>query len=435
MNFKRKNAITLLVSIILISIVSGIFIYQPLWKKISNFRSWKLGLDLVGGSYLVYDIDLSDVEENDKNIVVKGLRDVIEKRVNLFGVSEPRVYTQKIKENQRLIVELAGAKDIDKAIAEIGETPVLDFREVSPVINSEDVSISKEGSTSTPLSLDLGTSTLSYIKTDLTGRYVKKAQIDFSQYTNEPLVFIEFTKEGAKIFEEITDRNVGKPLAIFLDNNLLTQPTVEQKIIGGKAQITGRFTREEAQTLVERFNAGALPAPITLVNQQTVSPTLGKNSLDKSIKAGIWGLLAVIVYMVIYYRKFGIVSSVSLLIYTTLVLGIFKIIPVTLTLSGIAGFILSIGIAVDANILVFERMKEELERGLVFSHAVEEGFKRAWSSIRDSNITTIISCIILFYLTSGFIQGFALTLLIGVLVSMFSAITITRTILRIFFKE
>jgi protein-export membrane protein SecD len=435
MNFKRKNAITLLVSIILISIVAGIFIYQPLWKKISNFRSWKLGLDLVGGSYLVYDIDLSDVEENDKSIVVKGLRDVIEKRVNLFGVSEPRVYTQKIKENQRLIVELAGAKDIDKAIAEIGETPVLDFREVSPVINSEDVSISKEGSTSTPLSLDLGTSTLSYIKTDLTGRYVKKAQIDFSQYTNEPLVFIEFTKEGAKIFEEITDRNVGKPLAIFLDNNLLTQPTVEQKIIGGKAQITGRFTREEAQTLVERFNAGALPAPITLVNQQTVSPTLGKNSLDKSIKAGIWGLLAVIVYMVIYYRKFGIVSSVSLLIYTTLVLGIFKIIPVTLTLSGIAGFILSIGIAVDANILVFERMKEELERGLVFSHAVEEGFKRAWSSIRDSNITTIISCIILFYLTSGFIQGFALTLLIGVLVSMFSAITITRTILRIFFKE
>ncbi|HMB17577.1 MAG TPA: protein translocase subunit SecD, partial [Candidatus Paceibacterota bacterium] len=263
----------------------------------------------------------------------------------------------------------------------------------------------------------------------------KGAQLGFSQYTNEPLVYIEFTKEGSKLFEDVTARNVGKPVAIFLDNNLLTQPTVQQKIIGGKAQITGNFNREEAQKLVERFNAGALPAPIELINQQTVSPTLGKNSLNKSIIAGILGFLAVILYMIAYYRKLGLFASISLFMYVSLVLGIFKIIPVTMTLSGVAGFILSIGIAVDANILVFERMKEELDRGLVFSHAVEEGFKRAWSSIRDSNITTIISCVILFYFTSGFVQGFALTLLIGVLVSMFSAITITRTILRIAAKE
>ncbi len=430
---KKKNSIAILFFIVLISIFAGVFVYQPAWKKVSSFRSWKLGLDLAGGSYLVYDIDLSDVNPSDHNTVVKGLRDVIEKRVNLFGVSEPRVYTQEINEDNRLVVELAGVKDVNKAIKEIGSTPVLDFREVAsqPGTVEAETATSSEGT----VSVDAGTSTISYTKTDLTGRYVKSAQLDFSQYTNEPLVYIEFTKEGSKLFEEITARNVGKPVAIFLDNNLLTQPTVQQKIIGGKAQITGNFNREEAQKLVERFNAGALPAPIKLINQQTVSPTLGKNSLNKSITAGILGFLAVILYMTAYYRKLGLFASASLLMYVSLVLGIFKAIPVTMTLSGVAGFILSIGIAVDANILVFERMKEELDRGLVFSHAVEEGFKRAWSSIRDSNITTIISCVILFYFTSGFVQGFALTLLIGVLVSMFSAITITRTILRIAAKE
>ncbi len=428
---KKKNSIAILFFIILISIFAGVFVYQPAWKNISSFRPWKLGLDLAGGSYLVYDIDLSDVNPSDHNTVVKGLRDVIEKRVNLFGVSEPRVYTQKINEDNRLVVELAGVKDVNKAIEEIGSTPVLDFREVANQPVETEATTSSEGT----VSVDAGTSTISYTKTDLTGRYVKGAQLGFSQYTNEPLVYIEFTKEGSKLFEDVTARNVGKPVAIFLDNNLLTQPTVQQKIIGGKAQITGNFNREEAQKLVERFNAGALPAPIELINQQTVSPTLGKNSLNKSIIAGILGFLAVILYMIAYYRKLGLFASISLFMYVSLVLGIFKIIPVTMTLSGVAGFILSIGIAVDANILVFERMKEELDRGLVFSHAVEEGFKRAWSSIRDSNITTIISCVILFYFTSGFVQGFALTLLIGVLVSMFSAITITRTILRIAAKE
>jgi preprotein translocase subunit SecD len=424
MEKKKKNAIIFLVFIALLSIVAGFFVYQP-DSKTDEWRPWKLGLDLAGGSYLVYEIDLSEVDDADQSTVVKGLRDVIEKRVNLFGVSEPRVYNQNVEGSHRLVVELAGIKDVNKAIEEIGTTPVLDFRE----LNNPEEAVSTMEATST------ATSTISYTRTELTGRYVKGAQLGFDQYTNESLVHIEFTKEGAKIFEEITGRNIGKPVAIFLDDELLTQPTVEQKITGGKAQITGKFTVEEAKNLVERFNAGALPAPVKLINQHTVSPTLGKDSLDKSIKAGIWGLLAVILYMIIFYRRLGIFASAALLMYVALVFGIFKIIPITLTLPGIAGIILSIGIAVDANVLVFERMKEERARGLVFSHAVEEGFKRAWSSIRDSNITTIISSVILFYFTSGFVQGFALSLLIGVLVSMFSAIVITRSLLRVFSKE
>lgn len=421
MRNKKKNAVAFLIFIVIVSVVAGIFVYQPAWDKISGWHPWKLGLDLDGGSYLVYEIDLSLIDSSDENSVVKGLRDVIEKRVNLFGVSEPRVYTQNVDDQSRLIVELAGVTDINRAIEEIGTTPILDFREVTPQVELS--------ATST------ASSTLAYNRTDLTGRYIKGAQLGFDQYTNEPLVHIEFTKEGSDLFEEITGRNVGKPVAIFLDNQLLTQPVVEQKITGGKAQITGKFTVEEARTLVERFNAGALPAPIKLINQHTVSPTLGHDSLDKSIKAGLWGLLLVIIYMIIFYRRLGVFASLALLMYVALVLGIFKLIPITLTLSGIAGIILSVGMAVDANVLVFERMKEERARGLVLSHAVEEGFHRAWSSIRDSNITTIISSVILFYFTSGFVQGFALALLIGVLMSMFSAITITRTLLRVFVKD
>ena len=422
---KKKNSVVLLVFIILVSIVAGFFVFQPFQEKGDESRSWKFGLDLVGGSYLVYEIDLSEVESYDKTTVVQGLRSVIEKRVNLFGVSEPRVYTQEAGDKHRLVVELAGIKDINKAINEIGAIPVLDFREVGELSEA-----SPSFATNT-----IATSSLVYTPTKLTGRYVKSAQLGFDQYTNEPLVYLEFTNEGADIFAELTARNIGKPVAVFLDGEVLTQPVVQQKITGGKAQITGQFTIDEAKQLVQRFNAGALQAPIKLINQHTVSPTLGQNSLDKSIKAGILGFLTVIVFMIIYYRKLGIFAAIALLIYAVLVLSIFKLIPITLTLSGIAGIILSIGIAVDANILIFERMKEEMKRGLIFSHAIEEGFRRAWSSIRDSNITTMISSVILFYFTSGFIQGFALALLIGVLVSMFSAIIITRTLLRVFARD
>ena len=246
---------------------------------------------------------------------------------------------------------------------------------------------------------------------------------------------MEFNNEGAEIFEEVTGRNVGQPLAIFLDNNLISAPVVSEKIAGGRAQITGRFTVAEAKQLVERFNAGALPAPIKLINQQTVGAALGQDSLQKMIRAGFWGTLAVMVFMALYYRWLGIFSAAALSIYVILTLAVFKFFSVTMTLAGIAGFILSIGMAVDANILIFERMKEELRSGASETAALADGFARAWTSIRDSNLTTMLMAVILFYFTSSFVKGFALTLFLGVLMSMFSAITVTRALLRVFMKQ
>ncbi|MEK7630311.1 MAG: protein translocase subunit SecD [Patescibacteria group bacterium] len=409
-----KKLAFVLTLLVFFSALAAFFDYDSLWQKFSSFRPWNLGLDLAGGSYLVYDIDLSKVSVSDRSSVVTGLRDVIEKRVNLFGVSEPKVYTEKSGDQNRLVVELAGVKDTNEAIKEIGATPFLDFREVAQ---------------------EEGTTTLKFTPTELNGRYVQSAQLNFDNLTRQPIVQIEFNSDGVALFEEITARNIGKPVAIFLDDSLIEMPTVREKISGGKAQISGQFTINSARQLIERFNAGALPAPIILVNQQTINSDFGKNSLDKAILAGALGTLAVIIFMLIYYRKLGVFSSVALLMYISLTLALFKILPVTMTLAGIAGFILSIGMAVDANILVFERTKEEIKRGLSLTAAIEEGFRRAWTSIRDSNISTMITAAVLYYFTSGFVKGFALTLFLGVVMSMFSAITITRTMLRVFLKN
>ncbi len=396
--------------IIVVAIAAGFFVY-PRWIG-AQWQPWHLGLDLVGGSHLVYQIDLSNVSSTDQSSVVAGLRDVIEKRINLFGVSEPQVYTAQSGNQAQLIVDLAGVKNVSDAINQIGQTPLLDFREV-------------EGS---------GTGT-QYIYTNLTGEYITGAQLQFDPTTGAPEVQISFNSEGTGIFEKMTAANVGKPLAIFLDNQLIEEPTVQEAIPDGKALISGNFTVDSAKLLVERFNAGALPAPITLITQQTVSPTLGANSLRNMIVAGIVGTLLVMLFMIFYYRLLGLFASFALIIYTALTLAIFKLIPITLSLSGLAGFVLTIGMAVDANILIFERYKEELKRGLPKSSALEEGFRRAWPSIRDSNTSTIITAVILYYFTSSFVQGFALTLLIGVLISLFSAITTTRLFLRAFLKD
>lgn len=369
-------------------------------------------MDLVGGSHLVYEVDLAGVASADRDSVLNGLRDVIERRVNLFGVSEPQVNISKSGEKSELIVELAGVKDVSQAINEIGATPMLEFREV-------------EGE---------GTST-QFIKTNLTGRYISGAQLTFDPNTNAPQVSITFNEEGGKIFEEMTGANVGKTIAIFLDGNLIEAPVVQQKITGGKAQITGRFTVDSARLLVERFNAGALPAPISLINQQTVSPALGSNFLNKAIFAGLVGTLLIILFMLLYYRGLGFFAAAALLIYIAITLGIFKLIGVTMSLAGLAGFIITIGMAVDANILVFERIKEELKKGMSKAAAVHEGFRHAWPSIKDSNTSTIITAVILYFLTTSFVKGFALTLLIGVVVSMFSAITTTRLLLKVFVEN
>ncbi len=397
----------LLALVFALTAAAAVFVY-PKWLG-GTHLPWRLGLDLVGGAHLIYEIDMANVNSAERESVANGLRDVIEKRVNLFGVSEPRVEVARSLESYRLIVELAGIKDVAAAVGQIGLTPFLDFREVE---------LGDDGQPK------------DFIATALSGRYISGARLDFDQTTFAPQVALQFNDEGAKIFEELTAKNVGKPIAVFLDGALMEMPTVREKISGGKAQITGQFTTEEAKKLVERFNAGALPAPINLVSQQVVGASLGQDSLNKAMYGGAVGTALVAIFMIIYYRGFGFFSVLALFSYIVLTLGVMKLFGITLTLAGIAGFILSIGMAVDANILIFERAKEELRRGLAKKNAVEEGFKRAWSSIRDSNIATIISSVILYYFTSSFVKGFALALLIGVLISMFSAITITRTLLR-----
>jgi len=419
---KAKN-LSLFILVLILTVLAVFFVYPkpPIGGYLSQYMPWRLGLDLVGGSYLVYEVDMSSIASTDKTSVINGLRDVIEKRVNLFGVAEPRVTVSRSGENYRLNVELAGVKDVKEAIKQIGETPFLQFAEVKQV---------EVPATAT----STATQAQEFAPTNLNGRYVKGAQLTLSNL-GMPLVSIEFDAEGAKIFEELTRNNVGKPLAIFLDNNLISAPRVDEVISGGRAQITGINDAKEAQILVERFNAGALPAPIKLINQQTVSASLGQDSLQKTIMAGLWGTLAVMLFMVIYYHGLGFFASVALFIYIALTLAVFKVFSVTMSLAGIAGFILSIGMAVDANVLIFERTREEMKKGLQKTSSLEEGFRRAWTSIRDSNLTTILTTIILYNLTSGFVKGFALTLLIGVLVSMFTAITVTRNLLRIFYTK
>lgn len=391
--------------IIAAAVLAGFFIYPTGFG--ANVLPWRLGLDLVGGSRLVFEVDLTNISEGDRTYVLNGLRDVIERRVNIFGVSEPQVYIAESGERAQLVAELAGIKDVSQAISQIGDTPLLDFREVEQVGSSTE-----------------------FIHTNLNGSYVAGAQLSRNPNSFEYQIELSFNEEGAGIFEKITEANIGKPLAVFLDNELLTAPVVQNKIPGGKAVITGQFSLAEARQLVERFNAGALPAPIHLIDQRTVSASLGENSLRQTIVAGAIGTALVALFMILYYGRLGIISALALAVYILFSLAVFKLIPVfTMTLAGVAGFVITIGMAVDANILVFERMKEERKRGLAGGSTVQEGFRRAWPSIRDSNTTTILTAIILYFFTSSFVRGFALTLLIGTAVSMFSAITTTRVFL------
>ena len=448
MEIKKLRNITF--AIIILALAAGFLIYPDVWNKsadwlnarknsvgflknISNIPQYfnmpfRLGLDLQGGTHLVYEADLSQIQGKDAADAMQGVRDVIERRVNLFGVTEPLVQVDRVGEHYRLIVELAGIKDVNEAIKMIGETPSLDFREERTAEETKAILGAQKAGQVSALKEDpyFGT------PTELTGKYIKKAAVSFDSNTGAPQVDLEFNDDGAKLFSEITGRNVGKRIAIYLDSQPISAPVVNEAISGGRARITGNFGIEEAKLLVRRLNAGALPVPISLINQQTVGASLGEVSLRDSLNAGLVGLLAVAVFMIILYRLPGLLSVFALLIYTLIVLAIFKTIPVTLTLAGIAGFILSIGMAVDANILIFERTKEEMKTGKSLAGAVEEGFRRAWTSIRDSNVSSLLTCLILFWLGTSVIKGFALTLAIGILVSMFSAIVVTRNFLRWF---
>lgn len=647
----RAKVWWLMILILVITVLAGFLDYPAYYDKGVNWLKkttgiglpefyklpFRLGLDLQGGTHLIYEADTSAIPAKDHDDALEGARDVIERRVNAFGVAEPVVQTTSAGDSQRIIVELAGIKDVSEAIKMIGETPLLEFKEqateveteltaeqkkemndynaaakktanevlkkarardadfsalakeystdeatksvggdlgfvtkdgvyadwyddaaklkvgrVSNLIESDeyigilklvDVQDSKEvkanhllicwagaQSCSSDLSkedakkkidelktqatpktfvdlvkenssepgasesggdlgwfgkdmmvkpfetaaFDLKVGEISDVietqfgyhliyKTDerdvkeyrvsrilidkkteaeilgpseewqytgLTGKQLARAQVQFDPNTNEPQVALEFNDEGKKLFGEITERNVGKPVAIFLDGEPISVPTVQEPIKDGSAIISGSFTIPEAKLLAQRLNAGALPVPINLISQETIGAALGQESVAKSLIAGLIGFLAVIVFMILYYRLPGILSALSLIFYAVLVLALFKLVPVTLTLAGIAGFVLSVGMAVDANVLIFERMKEELRLGKPLGSAIDEGFKRAWPSIRDGNLTTLISCFVLFWFSTSMIKGFALTLSVGVIMSLFSALFITRSLLN-----
>lgn len=415
----RNNKIFAVAFGVLALTLAALYLANPFGANVFGKKLFfKLGLDLQGGTHLTYQGDLSKISSDSKKDAMSSVRDVIERRVNAFGVSEPVI---SVSGDDRLIIELPGIKDIDAAVNQIGKTPYLDFREENPDY--------KPGSDSKNVDINQ-----LFRPTKLNGASLQRAEVTFSgsqQGLSTPQISLVFNNTGKDLFAEITQRNVGKRVAIFLDNELLSAPTVETVIKDGKAVITGNFSLDEAKKLVTNLNSGALPVPIKLLSQQNVGPSLGKISINQSLVAGSIGLSSVALFMIIFYGLPGLLAVIALLIYTSISLALFKIFGVTLTLAGIAGFILSIGMAIDANILIFERTREELRRGKELVPAIEDGFDRAWTSIRDSNVSSLITTFVLGYFGSSIIRGFAITLGLGILVSMFSAITVTRTFLRL----
>ncbi len=533
---KRSQYIIVSIAFIVLGFALGVFVYPELYNKTLDSlglesshiktRDFKLGLDLQGGSQLIYQADLSDIPEVEKDQRMESLRDLIERRIDHFGVAEPVVQTK----NDRLIVELAGVVDPIDAIEMIGETPFLEFKELKEFSDEEisqrdeealresqeiiqrlnqgedfgDLAIeysqdpgsrdkggdlgwfakgvmdsqfeeavfnlSKGEITESPVETsfgyhiikrteeenDQGEIRASHIlvtggdeyewrTTELSGQHLKTAR-----YRVDPGVGVqielEFTQEGSEIFQEITKRNIDRPLAIFLDgmsiidttgDGKITEedlyaPMIQEEIRGGKAVISGETSIEKARQIANRLRSGALPVQIELISQQNVGAALGADSLNNSLRAGILGFLAVIIFMAVFYRLPGLLASLSLIIYAILVLTIFKIIPVTLTLSGIAGFILSVGMAIDANVLIFARIKEEAKGDTLLDDAIDSGVTRAWPSIRDGNVTTLIVAFILFFIGTSFVKGFALTLIIGIFISLFASMIITRYFLKAF---
>jgi preprotein translocase subunit SecD len=422
-NWKIALIIVIAVAATIISFPNGINLKLGKYTINKKF-DLKLGLDLAGGSELVFQADMSKISIDKQATALESVRNVIERRVNLFGVSEPTVETSQFQGKDRIIVDLPGVSDTQQAVDLIGKTAQLQFEEL------KEIPATKTASASSTL-----------VPTELTGADLQSASVVFDSQTGKPTISLQFTSDGGTKFAAITGRNVGKPLPIVLDDQIVSAPTVQGQITGGSAQITGSFTVDEAKQLAIQLNAGALPVPITLIQQTSVGASLGALSVKQSILAGIVGIIMVVVFMIVSYGKLGIIADIGLFIFGVITIALYKLIPITITLPGIAGFMLSVGMALDGNILIFERFKEEkLVRE--YPQAMEVAFGRAWNSIRDAYAATLITCFVLanpldwtFLNSSGPIRGFAITLALGIFISLFSGIFVSRNLLRVFIRE
>lgn len=392
--------------------------------KLHRSFDLKLGLDLAGGVHLVLEADMDQIAPEDKDAALQSAAEVIRRRVDLFGVSEANVQTATTTDSYRIIAELPGLTNTNDAIALIGQTAQLSFRE--PV---------KDASPSALALTD-------FRPTDLTGKDLKKASVQFDNTSGQPVVALQFNPDGQKKFADLTSKHINQPLAIFLDQLPLTIPIVQQEITDGNAIISGSFTIDQAKQLAVQLNAGALPVPINIIQQRNIGATLGQASIEKSLQAGLIGLIVVALFMIGLYGSLGLIAVLALTIYASLTLAVYKLIPITLSLPGLAGFILSVGMAVDSNILIFERFKEERRDSLSWQVAIERAFGRAWDSIKDANIATLTTTFILlnpfdwpFLPTSGLVRGFAVTLGLGILLSLFTGVVVSRTLIRVFYRE
>lgn len=406
-------------------------------KRFFRDLSLRKGLDLSGGSHIVLEADMTDIPGSDRDSAIGAAAEVIRRRVDLLGVSEPIIQSSKVGESFRIIVELAGVDDVSSAVALIGQTAKLEFMKLAQGIEYDRTKFR-----------EIVLNPLSWESAGITGADLKGADIVFGgtdgATANTPQIRIKFTFDGRNKFSDVVKENIEKPIGIFLDGMPISIPEVSPSLASGLTDdpvITGNFTVEEANNLAIQIRAGALPVPVKIIEQRNIGATLGADSIKKSVTAGSIGLALVLIFMLIFYRKLGLLANLALIVYGILTLAIYKVIPVTLTLAGISGFLLSVGMAVDSNILIFERIKEELRDGKPRNLALELGFGRAWDSIRDANVATLITCFILFnpfnwsFLnSSGIVRGFALTLALGIFVSLFTGVVVTRTLVRVFYK-
>ncbi|HOZ03361.1 MAG TPA: protein translocase subunit SecD [Candidatus Woesebacteria bacterium] len=413
---------------------------QLFGKTITQEFEYKMGLDIRGGMQVVLEADMSAIAEGDRDSALESARAVILRRVDYYGITEPSVQTARFGESYRLIIELPGVEDPQEALNLVGQTAQLEFALIKQVPLPETTPEDTEDSESASQSAQAQDVSIEPI--GLTGAELRRSTLVFDPNTGEPQVQLEFNSEGRQIFADTTSQNTGGILGIFLDGAVLMMPQISVPIMDGLAVITGQFTVEEAKQLSIQLNAGALPIPIKVLEQRNIGASLGQAAVDQSLKAGLIGLAAVGVFMILLYGKKGIVANVALMIYAVFTLALYKIMGVTLSLPGIAGLILSIGMAVDANILIFERMKEELRKGKPAVLAMELGFGRAWDSIKDANLATIFTALILinplnftFLNSSGMVRGFGMTLLIGVLLGLFTGVVVTRSLVRVFLSN